>query len=111
MIDIHSHFFPRISQAEARAVDAERAPWLTVDADGRTGQIMLGDRPFRPVHDELWDPDARVRGLDAAGISLQIVCATPVMSSTISPGAALAATTFCKRKRGSQRMSASAVAA
>lgn len=79
MIDIHSHFFPRISQAEARAVDAERAPWLTVDADGRTGQIMLGDRPFRPVHDELWDPDARVRGLDAAGISLQIVCATPVM--------------------------------
>jgi len=79
MIDIHSHFFPRISQAEARAVDAERAPWLTVDADGKTGQIMLGDRPFRPVHDELWDPDARVRGLDAAGISLQIVCATPVM--------------------------------
>ena len=79
MIDIHSHFFPRISQAEAHAVDAQRAPWLTVDADGKTGQIMLGDKPFRPVHDELWDPDARVRGLDAAGIALQIICATPVM--------------------------------
>ena len=79
MIDIHSHFFPRISQAEAHAVDAQRAPWLTVDADGKTGQIMLGDRPFRPVHDELWDPDARVRGLDTAGIALQIICATPVM--------------------------------
>ena len=79
MIDIHSHFFPRISQAEARAVDADRAPWLLIDADGRTGQIMLGERQFRPVHDELWDADARVRGLDAAGIELQIVCATPVM--------------------------------
>jgi aminocarboxymuconate-semialdehyde decarboxylase len=79
VIDIHSHFFPRISQAEAAAVDAERAPWLVVDANGRTGQIMLGERPFRPVHDELWDADARVRGLDAAGIALQIVCATPVM--------------------------------
>lgn len=79
MIDIHSHFFPRISRAEAHAVHAERAPWLTVDDGGKTGQIMLGDKPFRPVHDELWDADARVRGLDAAGIALQIVCATPVM--------------------------------
>lgn len=79
MIDIHSHLFPRIGQAEARAIDAERAPWLSVAADGRSGQIMLGERPFRPVHDELWDADARVRGLDRAGIALQIVCATPVM--------------------------------
>lgn len=79
MIDIHSHFFPRISRAEAHAVHAERAPWLTVDDGGKTGQIMLGDKAFRPVHDELWDADARVRGLDAAGIALQIVCATPVM--------------------------------
>ena len=79
MIDIHSHFLPRISRAEAHAVHAERALWLTIDAGGKTGQIMLGDKPFRPVHDELWDADARVRGLDAAGIGLQIVCATPVM--------------------------------
>ena len=79
MIDIHSHFFPRISQAEAHAVDAQRAPWLTVDEGGKTGQIMLGDKPFRPVHDELWDSDARVRGLDTAGIAMQIICATPVM--------------------------------
>ncbi len=79
MIDIHSHFFPRISEAEARAVDAARAPWLAVGADGRSGQIMLGERPFRPVHDALWDPAARVRTLDQTGVALQIVCATPVM--------------------------------
>ncbi len=79
MIDMHSHFLPRVDQAEAAAVDPERAPWLRIDADGRTGQIMLADRPFRPVHDALWDPDARVRALDEAGIDLQVVCATPVM--------------------------------
>lgn len=79
MIDIHSHFFPRISQAEAATVDAAGAPWLSIDADGRDGRIMLGERSFRPVTAELWDPDARVRALDAAGIALQIVCATPVM--------------------------------
>jgi aminocarboxymuconate-semialdehyde decarboxylase len=79
MIDIHSHFFPRISRAAAQAVDAERAPWLQVDADGDTGHIMLGDRPFRPVYQALWDPDFRVQEMDAQGISLQITCATPVM--------------------------------
>ena len=79
MIDMHSHFLPRISEAEARAVDAERAPWLRIDADGRKGQIMVADRPFRPVHDALWDPDVRVAELDRAGIDLQVVCATPIM--------------------------------
>lgn len=79
MIDIHSHILPRITQQEAAAVDAEHAPWLRIDGDGRQGQIMRGDTPFRPVHSALWDADERVRALDAAGVALQIVCATPVM--------------------------------
>jgi aminocarboxymuconate-semialdehyde decarboxylase len=79
MIDIHAHFFPRIDRAEAAAVDPEHAPWLAAAEQGRTGHIMLADRPFRPVHEALWDADARVRQLDAQGIALQVVCATPVM--------------------------------
>ena len=79
MIDMHSHFLPRISQAEAAAVDAARAPWLRVDGDGKKGQIMVGDKPFRPVYDALWDADVRVAELDRAGIDLQVVCATPIM--------------------------------
>lgn len=79
MIDIHSHFFPRISQAEAQAVEPGRAPWLAVDDTGQAGHIMLGERAFRPVQASLWDPTERVRELDAAGLAMQIVCATPVM--------------------------------
>ena len=79
MIDIHSHFLPPTSRAEAFAVDPERAPWLAADADAETGQIMVGDRPFRPVYRALWDPDFRLRELDEKRIRLQIVCATPVM--------------------------------
>ncbi len=79
MIDIHSHFMPEVTAAEARAVDPARAPWLRIAAGGRVGHIMLGDRPFRPVHEELWNPDARVRRLDADGVQIQVVCATPVM--------------------------------
>ena len=79
MIDMHSHFFPTISRAQAQQVDALRAPWLRLDEGGDTGQIMLGDQPFRPVYRALWDADFRVQELDAQGVDIQVSCATPVM--------------------------------
>jgi aminocarboxymuconate-semialdehyde decarboxylase len=79
MIDMHAHCLPKITRAEALAVDAERAPWLEIDAGGRNGHIMLGDKRFRPVTDSLWDPAVRVAELDVQGVALQMVCATPVM--------------------------------
>ncbi len=79
MIDMHSHFFPPISRAQAHAVHAQRAPWLTVDASGSSGQIMLGETPFRPVYQALWDADFRLEEMNTQGVALQVVCATPVM--------------------------------
>lgn len=79
MIDMHAHCFPRISRSEAEAVHAERAPWLEIDAGGERGHIMLGGQRFRPVLAQLWDPARRIEMLDAQGVALQVVCATPVM--------------------------------
>lgn len=79
MIDMHSHFFPLITRQEAAAVDAELAPWIAVEPGAAEGQIMVGDKPFRPVYEALWDPDFRLREMDEQGIGVQIVCATPVM--------------------------------
>lgn len=79
MIDIHSHFFPLLGRAETERAARGEAPWIDVDPSGETGEIRIGDRPFRPVHRALWDPDARVRDLDAQGLDMQVVCATPVM--------------------------------
>lgn len=62
---------------EAAAVDP-RAPWLAEHGDG-TGHIMIGDEPFRPVQAALWDAPARLRWMDATGVDVQLVCATPVM--------------------------------
>lgn len=78
VIDMHTHFFPRITREEAAKLDAQRAPWLRVEADGR-GQIMTGDKPFRPVRDVLWSPGRRLEDMDRDGIDVQIFCATPVM--------------------------------
>ncbi len=80
MIDMHAHCFPRIGRDEAFAVDAERAPWLQVDDGGAARPHHA--RPtarFRPVLPSLWDPAVRVAELDAQGVAVQVVCATPVM--------------------------------
>ena len=79
MIDMHSHFLPAITREEAQAADAQRAPWLAAEPGADTGQIMLGDKPFRPVTRALWDADFRVAELDAQGVQMLVVCATPVM--------------------------------
>ena len=47
---------PAHHAAEAAALDPVDAPWLRRDGDASTGQIMAGDRPFRPVDATLWDP-------------------------------------------------------
>jgi aminocarboxymuconate-semialdehyde decarboxylase len=87
MIDMHAHCLPRITRDEAFAVDAERAPWLEVEPGGQRGHIMLGERRFRPVTSSLWDPQQRVAELDAQGVALQVVCATPVMFGYAWPAA------------------------
>jgi aminocarboxymuconate-semialdehyde decarboxylase len=78
VIDIHAHFFPRITQAEARALDPQTAPWLRVNDDG-SGHIMQADKAFRPVYSALWDPAKRLEEMDALGVDVQIICATPIM--------------------------------
>jgi len=91
MIDMHAHCLPHITRDEAFAVDTERAPWLAVEAGGERGHIMLGERRFRPVTSSLWDPAVRVAELDAQGVALQVVCATPVMFGYAWPAARAAA--------------------
>ncbi|KAB7623333.1 amidohydrolase family protein [Alkalilimnicola sp. S0819] len=78
VIDMHAHFYPPITREESRLLDDDAGPWLDT-GDGERGEIMLGERKFRPVHRSLWDPKRRVEEMDAAGIDVQINCATPVL--------------------------------
>lgn len=90
-IDMHAHLFPPITQAEAAQLDPVKAPWLHIDANGTTGQIMTGTQPFRPVDSSLWDPALRLARMDENGVDLQILCATPVMFGYAYPAQAAAA--------------------
>lgn len=85
-IDIHSHFFPKNAPNFAEKFGEHSGPWTTLDDHGDgTGMMKLGGKPFRPVHSALWDTKARIAEIDQSNVSLQIVCATPVMFAYGAP--------------------------
>ena len=80
VVDIHSHFFPKLSQQDADKLDQINGPWLKLMGDGK-GMIMKGSSDFRPVWEPLWDPVKRIREMDQAGVDIQVMCATPILFS------------------------------
>ena len=85
-IDIHSHFFPKNAPDFAKKFGEQSGPWVQLQDHGDgTGVMMLGDKPFRPVHSALWDAQVRIKELDANHVETQIICATPVMFAYDAP--------------------------
>lgn len=79
-IDLHTHILPR--------------EWPDLDAKyGYSGfirlehhkpccaRMMMGDRVFREIGDNTWDPKRRIEEMDAAGVSMQVLSTVPVMFS------------------------------
>jgi len=79
-IDLHTHILPR--------------EWPDLDAKyGYSGfvrlehhkpccaRMMIGDRFFREIGDNAWDPLRRIEECDRAGVSMQVLSTVPVMFS------------------------------
>jgi aminocarboxymuconate-semialdehyde decarboxylase len=43
--------------------------------------MMIGDRVFREITDNVWDPKRRIEEMDGAGVSMQVLSTVPVMFS------------------------------
>ncbi len=79
-IDIHTHILPRT--------------WPDLDkkygyggfvrlehCDECSARMMIGDRHFRDITDNVWNPERRIEEMDAAGVSMQALSTVPVMFS------------------------------
>lgn len=75
MIDVHAHYFG--ADLSLPADPGENEPRLVVDGDG-SGRILCGDQVFRHVRSSLWDVARRLREMDAAGVTHQVISPVPV---------------------------------
>jgi len=79
-IDLHTHILPR--------------DWPDLDKkygypgfirlehrDECSARMMIGDRVFREVTDNVWNPERRLEDMDRALVSMQILSTVPVMFS------------------------------
>ena len=89
VIDMHSHFLPRTWPCFASKHGGDDWPSMRHEGSLPPGtfgyghscdaMLMSGGRDFRPVTRAAWDVEARVADLDAAGVDIQLVSATPIL--------------------------------
>ena len=78
VVDIHTHFFPELTQQQSTVLDVNKGPWLR-KIDQEKAMIMTGDNDYRPVYAAVWDAQRRIEEMDRNGIDIQIMCATPLL--------------------------------
>ena len=79
-IDLHTHILPR----DWPDLDAKYGYGGFVRLDHYKpccARIMLGDRLFREISDNVWEPTRRIEEMDGEGISMQVLSTVPVMFS------------------------------
>lgn len=86
VVDIHAHYFPSALRPPTRVADDPRWPFLAIDEGGGAGRIMRGTEVFRRVKPALWDMQARLAELDAAGVDMQVISPVPVTLSMWAEG-------------------------
>ena len=79
-IDIHTHILPR----EWPDLDKKfgYSGFVRLEhCDKCSARMMIGDRVFREITDNAWEPKRRIEDMDRAGVSIQALSTVPVMFS------------------------------
>jgi aminocarboxymuconate-semialdehyde decarboxylase len=79
-IDLHTHILPR----EWPDLDAKYGYPGFIRLDHYQpccARMMIGDRVFREITDNVWEPSRRLEEMDHAGVSMQVLSTVPVMFS------------------------------
>ena len=79
-IDLHTHILPH----DWPDLDAKYGYGGFVRLDHYKpccARMMIGDRVFREITDNVWDPGRRIEECDRAGVSMQVLSTVPVMFS------------------------------
>jgi aminocarboxymuconate-semialdehyde decarboxylase len=79
-IDLHTHILPR----EWPDLDKKYgySGFVRLEhCDDCSARMMIGDRFFREIKSNTWDPAPRVEDMDRAGVTMQVLSTVPVIFS------------------------------
>ena len=79
-IDIHTHILPR----EWPDLDKKfgYSGFVRLEhCDGCSARMMIGEKFFRTIGDNVWEPKRRIEEMDRTGVSMQALSTVPVMFS------------------------------
>jgi aminocarboxymuconate-semialdehyde decarboxylase len=79
-IDLHTHILPR----EWPDLDAKYGYGGFVRLDHYRpccARMMIGDRAFREITDNVWEPSRRIEEMDRSAVTMQVLSTVPVMFS------------------------------
>ena len=79
-IDIHTHILPRTWPDLDKKFGYPGFVRLE-HCDNCSARMMIGDRVFREIKDNVWEPKRRIEEMDRTGVSMQAVSTVPVMFS------------------------------
>ncbi len=77
-IDLHTHILPRTWPDLAERYGYEGFVRLEHHRP-RCACMMIGDRNFREIGDDTWDPVRRIEDCDRTGVTMQVLSTVPVM--------------------------------
>ncbi len=83
-IDVHTHILPRIWPDLAERYGDQRWPRLQ-HLDSCSAHLMVEEKVFREVTDQLYVPERRLEDMSASGIDHQLLSTVPVMFSYWAP--------------------------
>ncbi len=79
-IDLHTHMLPKDWPDLAERYGYDGFIRLEHHQPGRA-KMLMGDRCFREIESNCWDPTVRIEECDAAGVDMQVLSTVPVMFS------------------------------
>lgn len=80
LIDAHTHVVPGDFPANPVAAEGNRWPRIGCGECGHR-TMFVGDRPFRTVQSNAWNPEARLADMDFVGVAAQILSPMPELLS------------------------------